>query len=97
MARGTYRRVGGELLGFRVPAGAERSDCRLLAVAGAAEHDLIRRSVPVLAAAFARGSGRVVPDLGHAWVGQDPALFATVLTAHVRDEPLPAALVQPDG
>ena len=97
MARGTYRRVGGELLGSRVPAGAERSTCRLLAVAGDREHELIRRSVPLLAAAFPRGAGRLVPGLGHAWVGEDPASFAAVLTAHVGDEALPGGLLQVDG
>jgi hypothetical protein len=97
MARGTYRRVGGELLDFRVPAAAERSGCRLLAVAGEGEHELVRRSVPLLAAAFPRGAGRLVPGLGHGWVGEDPGLFAAVLSASVLDAPLPATLAHPEG
>ena len=97
MAKGTYQRVGGELLGFRVPAGADRSPCRLLAVAGEGEHELIRRSVPLLAGAFPFGTARLLPGLGHAWVGEDPGLFADVLTAHVLDAPLPAALALPHG
>lgn len=92
MAPGTFRRVGAELLGFRVPDGAASSSSRLLAVAGAEEHELIRRSVPLLADAFPQGSGRLVPGRGHAWVGEDPALFAQVLSTHVAGGRLPDLL-----
>ena len=92
MRRGTFRRVGAELMTFGVPATAATSPCRLLAVAGENEHGLILRSLPELADGFARGTARTVPEVGHAWVGQAPELFAAMVRAHVADAALPDEL-----
>jgi pimeloyl-ACP methyl ester carboxylesterase len=95
MAPGTFLRVGAELLGYRALATAVGSTSRVLAVAGDREHELIRRSLPVLAAAFPHGMARLVPGMGHAWNGEQPALFADVVRAHVAGTELPAALREP--
>jgi pimeloyl-ACP methyl ester carboxylesterase len=89
MARGTFLKVGAELIGYRVPPAAASSGSRVLAVAGTEEHELIRRSVPLLARAFPKGAGRLVPGRGHGWAGEDPALFAAVLSAHLTGTALP--------
>jgi pimeloyl-ACP methyl ester carboxylesterase len=92
MARGTFLRVGSELLDYRVPAAAGSSTSRVLAVAGEKEQELIRRSVPVIAAAFPHGRARIVPGVGHAWNGEQPDLFADLVRAHVAGTELPTAL-----
>jgi pimeloyl-ACP methyl ester carboxylesterase len=97
MRRGTFRRVGAELMTFGVPAAAATSPCRLLAVAGGNEHELILRSLPKLADGFPRGTARTVPDVGHAWVGQAPDLFAAMVRAHVADAALPDELTSGRG
>jgi pimeloyl-ACP methyl ester carboxylesterase len=95
MARGTFTRVGDEVTVFKVPAAAGSSPCRLLAVAGANENDMILRSLPVLAEGFARAEARLVPGVGHAWSGEAPELFAAMVRAHVADTQLPAELYRP--
>ena len=92
MAPGTFRRVGEELMTFGVPATAATSPCRLLAVSGENEHELILRSLPELANGFARGTARTAPGVGHAWVGEAPDLFAAMVRAHVADTVLPDEL-----
>jgi pimeloyl-ACP methyl ester carboxylesterase len=95
VAPGTHRRLGAELMRYRLPSAAAVSPSRVLAVAGGREHALILRSLAPIAAAFPRGEARVVPGLGHGWVGQDPQLFAAVVDAHIAAAPLPAQLAAP--
>lgn len=95
MARGTFLRVGRELLDYRVPDAAGTSSSRVLAVAGAKEHDLIQRSLRTVAGAFPDGRARVVPGVGHAWNGELPALFADLVRAHVAGTTLPEGLADP--
>jgi pimeloyl-ACP methyl ester carboxylesterase len=97
MAPGTFLRVGADLLDYRVQAAAATSSSRVLAVAGEREQELIRRSLPVLSAAFPRGAARLVPGVGHAWNGEQPALFAEVVRAHATDGELPPALGEPQA
>ena len=95
MARGTLTRVGEEIIDFTVPATAGSSPCRVLAVAGANENAMILRSLPELAKGFARGEARLVPGVGHAWSGEDPALFTEMIRAHAADTQLPVNLYPP--
>ncbi|WP_329109688.1 alpha/beta hydrolase [Micromonospora sp. NBC_01699] len=92
VARGTFRRVGGEALAFRVPATAATSPRRLLAVAGEHEQELILRSLPKLAYAFPDARARIAPGVGHGWVVEAPDLFAEMVRAHVAGADPPAAL-----
>ncbi len=97
MAPGTFLRVGADLLDYRVPGAAATSACRVLAVAGDREQELIRRSLPVVAGAFPQGAARLVPGAGHAWNGEHPALFADLVRAHVAGGELPAVLREPQA
>lgn len=92
VARGTFARVGDEITVFEVPAEAGSSPCRLLAVAGANENEMIVRSLPILAEGFASGDARLVPGVGHAWSGEEPDLFAAMVRAHIADADLPPNL-----
>jgi pimeloyl-ACP methyl ester carboxylesterase len=96
MARGTFARVGDEVTAFQVPAAAGSSPCRLLAVAGANENDMILRSLPALVEGFAQGEARIVPGVGHAWSGEAPELFTAMVRAHIARTPLPAELSRPE-
>jgi pimeloyl-ACP methyl ester carboxylesterase len=95
MAPGTFLRVGADLMDYRVPESAAGSACRVLAVAGEREQELVRRSLPAIAGAFPRGAARLVPGAGHAWNGEQPALFTDLVRAHVAGTGLPAALREP--
>ena len=97
MARGTFLAVGEELMGYGVPSGATVSTTRVLALAGAQEQPLIRRSLRIIASAFSDGDARLAPDVGHAWNGQAPELFAATVRAHVAGAPLPAELLPADA
>jgi pimeloyl-ACP methyl ester carboxylesterase len=92
MAPGTFRRVGAELMTFGIPTSAGRSPCRLLAVAGHNEHDLILRSLPELAKRFRHAEQRVAPGVGHGWSGEAPQLFTAMVRAHIAVDPLPEEL-----
>ena len=92
VARGTFARVGDEVTVFGVPAEAGSSPCRLLAVAGANENEMVRRSLPILADGFARGDTRLVRGVGHAWSGEKPELFTAMIRAHIAGADLPADL-----
>ncbi|WP_326549784.1 alpha/beta fold hydrolase [Micromonospora sp. NBC_01813] len=92
MSARTFRRVGAEVTTFGVPVAAATSPCRLLAVAGATEHELILRSLPVLADAFRSGTARIAAGVGHAWNGQAPELFVDMVRAHIAGTPLPGQL-----
>jgi pimeloyl-ACP methyl ester carboxylesterase len=95
MAPGTFLRVGGELMDYRVPAQAAASSSRVLAVAGENEQQLILRSLAELTGSFPLGQHRVAPGVGHAWNGEAPELFARTVIAHVHEQPLPEQLVVP--
>lgn len=95
MAPGTFVRVGGELMDYRVPASAGSSPARVLAVAGGNEQPLIRDSLTLIADAFPDGRAALVPGVGHGWNGEAPALFAAVVRAHVAGTPLPEELREP--
>lgn len=95
MAKGTMTTVGGELMDYRVPPTAASSPTRVLALAGSDEHPLILQSLGSIAEAFPQGRARVVPEVGHAWNGQAPDLFARTVLAHITSQALPPQLMNP--
>jgi pimeloyl-ACP methyl ester carboxylesterase len=95
VVRGTFARVGDEVTVFGVPAEAGSSPCRLLAVAGANENEMVLRSLPILAEGFARGDARLVAGVGHAWSGEKPDLFTAMTRAHITGADLPPDLYRP--
>lgn len=92
MAQGTFLAVGAELMKYSVPATADRSSSRVLALAGCDEQPLILQSLPRIAAAFPHGVARMAPGGGHTWNGQAPELFAASVRSEVTSGPLPAGL-----
>jgi pimeloyl-ACP methyl ester carboxylesterase len=81
MAPGTFLTVGQELMTYVVPARAATSHARVLALAGSQEQPLIRNSLSVISAAFPHATAHIAPDVGHAWNGQAPELFAAAAPA----------------
>ena len=92
MAPGTIRRVTPDVMTFRVPAAAGTSPCRLLAIAGEHEQELVVRSQRELAGGFIHGAAYTAPGVGHAWNGEKPDLFTAMIRAHVLDAALPPEL-----
>ncbi len=88
----TVRRVTEEAITFRIPERTATSDCPVLAVAGGDEHDLVRRSVPLIAAAFPDGEGRLIDGVGHAWTAERPDVFSAMIKARVLGGDLPGPL-----
>lgn len=90
--RQAFRRINAQAIDFRLPPDSAASPCPVLAVAGADEHELTRRSVASIAAAFPHGRGRLVPGVGHAWNGEQPDVFTAMTRAQVLGGELPAQL-----
>ncbi|GAA1305689.1 alpha/beta hydrolase [Planotetraspora silvatica] len=93
MTRQAFRRVNEEVLDFRVPDQSKDSPCRVLAVAGENEHELIRRSLAGIAAAFPEGQARLAPGVGHGWNGEKPELFTAMIRSWALGDPLPEELL----
>lgn len=93
MAPGTFLTVGEELMTYTVPARAATSSTRVLALAGSQEQPLIRGSLSVISAAFPHAAARIAPDVGHAWNGQAPELFAAAVRAQITGTALPEGLL----
>jgi pimeloyl-ACP methyl ester carboxylesterase len=75
----TYRRIGAEVAGYRVPPSLAAVDRPTLVLAGGKESDSIRRAVRVVPALMPAAAGRVVPGVGHGWNVEAPEEFnATV-------------------
>jgi pimeloyl-ACP methyl ester carboxylesterase len=91
--RQAFRKVSSEALGFRLPLQAKDSPCRILAVAGENEHDLTKRSLAEIAAAFPQGEACLAPGVGHAWSGEKPELFTAMIRAEVTGARLPEDLI----
>ncbi|GAA3596750.1 alpha/beta hydrolase [Nonomuraea rosea] len=91
--RQAFRRVTDEALSFRLPSQAKDSLCPVLAVAGENEHDLTKRSLTDIAAAFPNAEARLAPGVGHGWNGEKPALFTAMIRAKVTGDQLPAELI----
>lgn len=90
--RQAFRKVSSEALEFRLPPQAKDSPCRVLAVAGENEHDLTKRSLAHIAAAFPQGVACLAPGVGHAWSGEKPELFTAMIRAEVTGDRLPEEL-----
>ncbi len=93
MAPGTFLTVGEELTTYTVPARAATSGTRVLALAGSQEQPLIRGSLGVISAAFPHAAARIAPDVGHAWNGRAPELFAAAVRAQITGTALPEGLL----
>ncbi|MFB9475224.1 alpha/beta fold hydrolase [Nonomuraea salmonea] len=88
--RHAFRKASNDAIDFRLPP--RTSPCRVLAVAGENEHDLTKRSLAEIAAAFPNGEARLAPGVGHAWSGENPDLFTAMIRAHLSGSALPDAL-----
>lgn len=64
----------------------------LLATVGAKETITAKQAARKLVRLYPRAVGRVVPNMGHVWVLEDPDLFAAAARAWILDAPLPEQL-----
>jgi pimeloyl-ACP methyl ester carboxylesterase len=94
MSSKAFLRIGDELMEYRpeVFAGAQAPT---LVLAGEAEHQLVRNSVPAILRALPNSEARLAPAMGHGWIGEAPELFMRTARAWLLEERLPADLVEP--
>ncbi|MBS8261699.1 alpha/beta hydrolase [Roseibium polysiphoniae] len=79
-------------LNFDAEAALPKVTAKTLVLAGAKEHSAIKESLSAFSG-LPNGAARIVPDLGHGWIGQAPDLFADTLRAWIEDSQLPQRLV----
>lgn len=78
---------------FHIPDGLERVQTPVLFLAGQKEVAVIRRALPLLAAALPQARACLVPGVGHNWNLEAPERFNAVLRAWLAGEPLPEYLI----
>lgn len=83
--RDTARRMLAQVADGGLPPGLGSAQMPVLALAGAREAAVGRRSAQLLAANVPTATARFVPGMHHAWTAEDPELFNRVLGAWVRD------------
>lgn len=93
LSRRAYLRASGDAGRFRLPANAASINVPTLLVAGGREHPLILRSMKEIVAALPNAEGRIAPDVGHGWNGEQPELFSQTIRAWISQAPLPSQLL----
>lgn len=93
LSRRSYLRASGDAGRFRLPPNVASITVPTLLVAGAREHPLILRSLRETVVALPNAEGRIAPDVGHGWNGEQPELFTQTVSAWITWSPLPAELL----
>lgn len=88
----TFRQVMNLVSVFNVYGLLSEIDVPTLLIAGANEHQTILRSLVTYQRLMPDCVARTVPQMGHAWCNQDPALFAKTVTCWASGTPLPHEL-----
>ena len=74
------------------PDGLQQVEVPTLAVAGTRDTSLARRAVPHLQTTMPNARGYMVPDVGHQWNAENPALFSEMIRAWVTSQAVPETL-----
>lgn len=82
----TLKVVAAEVNRAPLPEGLEHVSVPTLAVVGSKDTAPARRAVPHLARIMPDTIGRVAPNAGHPWNGQQPGLFTDMVRAWVDDQ-----------
>ncbi|XWN32648.1 MAG: alpha/beta hydrolase [Devosia sp.] len=80
-----FRQATLDVLDYSLPQNINRVTTRTLIAAGRREHQVILGSLSEIERRLPNGRALEVPNVGHGWAGQDPALFARVLSDHIAD------------
>ncbi|WP_166355369.1 alpha/beta fold hydrolase [Phytoactinopolyspora limicola] len=96
VARQAQRKIADEIVNFRLPAGGQKVECALLAVAGEHESRQILLSLRPLAARFTAGMAKYAPESGAAWNTEHPELFNAMVRSWVSEQRLPPKLRDPE-
>lgn len=86
------RKTIAQVIDYIPPDNLSSIRARVLFVAGSKEHEAILSSLTWLATHVQHGQAAVAPGLGHGWAGQDPELFAHMISAHQSGAALPERL-----
>lgn len=89
----SYLAISEQALDFRLPPMPADLSAPALIVVGEKEVKNALQSQPVLVQGIPGAVGRVAPGVGHAWVGENPSLFSSMVRCWIEDRPLPAELL----
>lgn len=94
----SFRRAFADAQEVRIGKGMLRAACPTLLVSGEKELAAMHTSSRLLADRMARAEARVMPGLGHGWLGSHPDLHVRMVRAWIEGLPLPEELVsEPSG
>jgi pimeloyl-ACP methyl ester carboxylesterase len=89
----SYGHINDELANARLPAGLENAKCPTLIVAGEKESEAVVESIGDLMAALPNAQGYLAPQGDHYWGFRNPEMFAGMVQAWIKNEPLPQGLI----
>lgn len=97
MSRLAFLRASNDAGTFRMPSNFGEVKQPTLVLAGEREHPLIIESTKVVTTTLPHAVGRLAPDVGHGWSGENPALFNAASHAWINDLTLPHELLNLPG
>jgi pimeloyl-ACP methyl ester carboxylesterase len=89
----TFVRAFSDGLSQRYSPALEKVKTPILLLSGEKEPGYIAKSNSMLAGRLKDARARIVPKMGHGWMGESPQLFHRVLTAWLKGGELPAELI----
>lgn len=88
----SFVKASQELANFKTPPNLSAIKVRMLLLAGELEHPLIRSSLSVLEKQMQVVTTGIIPQGGHGWIGQKKSLCINLISAWVKEKPLPSDL-----
>ncbi len=89
----TFVRAFSDGLDQRYSPDLEKVTSPILLLSGEKEPGYIAKSNSMLASRLKNARARIVPKMGHGWMGESPQLFQRVLTSWLKDAELPRELI----
>ncbi|MEO1286539.1 MAG: alpha/beta hydrolase [Chloroflexota bacterium] len=93
MSGDTLRRIAREVHQHRLPVMLQRSEIPLLALLGEYDNKINYQVVRHLVRMMPSAQGRIAPNVGHGWNGENPTLFNQSVRQWLMDETIPDALL----
>jgi len=93
----TFVKAFDDGLNQRYSKDLENAKNPILLISGEKEPGYIAKSNAMVAARHQNAAARIVPGMGHGWMGESPQLFTRVLTAWLTGGELPKELVASIG
>lgn len=93
MSMPAYRKIYEEAAEFQFPSSLRQVTTPILVLGGSKETQIITQAVGEIARLMPNAQGRIVPNVGHGWNIETPALFSATVRAWISGSTLPDALL----